>query len=406
MRPDTRFLKLLLPAGLLLLPGCGDQQTIKMGAVLPLTGSSSMYGQSVNKGIELGFERVQQDTTYTHIFELDIRDSGSDPEKAAELATELFDGTVGVIGGVTSAEALAMVPAAKATDRLFIVPSASTDQLSNAGRTVFRLFTTTLSESSVMATFVDDTLMSKTTTIVRTSGPPADGFTDGFSAGFKNLGGEIAALIEVDAASNVNDIVAQVVEADADAVYLVLEGPILPKLIKALREAGVGGGDSGAQKWILSTSSLSSAALVAAAGKAAQDVYITQSVFDLESETGQMPTFVEAYRTKYGEDPDLYAGHGYDSVLLLAEASRNIVTTIPTELLKGIRSIESFAGSTAIELKFDEEGDAQKFPRIHWIDNGSPRDFQKAMTARQDALKKEMDELRERMRKARRDGSE
>ena len=184
MRPDHRLLKYLLPAGLLFLAACNEHKTIKMGAVLPLTGSSSMYGQSVNKGIELGFERVLQDTTFSHIFELDIRDSGSDPQKAAELGAELFDGTVGVIGGVTSAEALAMVPAAKETDRLFLVPSASTDKLSNAGRTIFRLFTTTLSESSVMATFVDDTLRSQTATIVRASGPPADGFTDGFSAGF------------------------------------------------------------------------------------------------------------------------------------------------------------------------------------------------------------------------------
>jgi branched-chain amino acid transport system substrate-binding protein len=406
MRPDHTLLKLVLPASLLLLPGCDNQLTIKMGAVLPLTGPSSMYGQSVNKGIELGFERVKQDTTFEHIFELDIRDSGSDPQKAAQLGAELFEGTIGVIGGVTSAEALAMVPAARETDRLFLVPSASTDKLSNAGRTVFRLFTTTLSESSVMATFVDDTLRSQTATIVRASGPPADGFTDGFLTGFENLGGEITTVIEIDATSDVNDIVEQVLEADADAVYLVLEGAVLPQLIVALREAGVGGGDSGAQKWILSTSSLSSGALIAEAGSAAEDVYISQSVFDLASENGEMPTFVEAYRAKYGEEPDLYAGHGYDAVLLLAEASRNIVTTIPTELLKGIRSIETFAASSAIELKFNEDGDAQKFPRIHWIDNGSPRDFQKAMTDRQNALKKEMDELRERMLKARQDASD
>ena len=253
---------------------------------------------------------------------------------------------------------------------------------------------------------MSSSLRSQTATIVRASGPPADGFTDGFSAGFKNLGGEIVAVIEVDETSDVNDIVAQVLEADADAVYLVLEGAVLPQLIVALREAGVGGGDSGAQKWILSTSSLSSKALIADAGGAAEDVYISQSVFDLESENGEMPTFVEAYRAKYGEEPDLYAGHGYDSVLLLAEATRNIVTTIPSELLKGIRSIESFAASSAIELKFNEDGDAQKFPRIHWIDNGRPRDFQKAMTDRQEALKAEMDQLRESMLKLRKEGSE
>ena len=394
MRSDTRFLKSLLPAGLVLLAGCGAQEALQVGAVLPLTGASSVYGESVKKGVELAFEHVQQDTTYKYTFELDVRDSGSDPDQAATLGAELFESTIGVIGGVTSSEALAMVPAANDTARLFMAPSASTNKLSRAGRTVFRLFTNALAESSVMATFADDTLNSRTATIVKQIGPPADDFAEGFAAGFENLGGEITEIIEIDSTTNLDEVVALVVETDADAVYLALEGSYLPQLITALRAAGVGGGDTGEQKWILSTSSFSSAALISQAGDAAQDVYITQSVFDPSSEDGTMAAFAEAYRAKYGEEPDIYAGHGYDAMILLAESTRVIINTLPSELLKGIRSIENLPGATALELKFDEEGDAQKFPRIHWIDKGGPRDFQKAMTERREAMEKEMDDLR------------
>ncbi len=156
------------------------------------------------------------------------------------------------------------------------------------------------------------------------------------------------------------------------------------------------------QQWILTTSSFSSPPLIAAAGASAQDVYLTQSVFDVTSQDGAMATFVEAFREKYGEDPDIYAGHGYDSLMLLGEATRNIINTLPSEYLKGIRSVEAMAGATAIELRFTEGGDAQKFPRIHWIDGGAARDFQKEMLERRKAIQAEIDALKRQAERLRR----
>jgi len=252
-----------------------------------------------------------------------------------------------------------------------------------------------------MATFVDDTLDSQRVTIVRQPGEPGDSFTEEFKTAFEKTGGEIAAIIDVSSVEEAEQVARDTIAGSPDAVYIAARGMIIPAVIKALRTQGFG---SGSQQWILSTSSFSLPALIGAAGDDAQDVYITQSIFDLAAEEGAMPSFLAAYREKYGEDPDLYAGHGYDSIILLGEATKKIVSTMPSAFLKGLRSVEPLKGATGL-AQLNESGDAQKFPRIHWIDNGVPRDFQKIMAERQEALREEMDALKRETEILRREGS-
>ena len=68
--------------------------------------------------------------------------------------------------------------------------------------------------------------------------------------------------------------------------------------------------------------------------------------------------------------------------------------------------MDALPGASAIELKFNEAGDAQKFPRIHWIDGGEPRDFQKAMEERRAALREELDALKRQTENLRRQGTQ
>jgi len=409
----NRLKQALAPIGVaamgLTLTACPSSQEVQIGVILPLTGPSSVYGLSVQKGIELAHDHLAE-AGLPYRIDLKIVDTGSDPAEAGRLAEQLFATSLAVVGGVTSAEALAMVDFAGTTGKVMVSPTASTAKLSGATRNNFRLFTTTLQESSVMATFVDDTLKSRQVTIIREPGEPGAGFTEGFTNAFENAGGEINEVINLEPGADIGAIVAQALLTDPGAIYVTTEGNTLPELIMALRDAGFGTDterqrETGRQQWILATSAFSSPALIAAAGAAAQDVYITQSVFDTTSQEGAMPAFAKAFQEKYGEDPDIYAGHGYDSLMLVGEATRNIINTLPSEYLKGIRSVEAMAGATAIELRFTEGGDAQKFPRIHWIDGGAPRDFQKAMEERRKALREELDALKRQTERLRRQGA-
>ena len=87
---------------------------------------------------------------------------------------------------------------------------------------------------------------------------------------------------------------------------------------------------------------------------------------DVLDETGDPDAFVEAYRAKYGSEPDLYAAHGYDAFKMLAESLLQAGVRGGNDIWKGLRAIREFRGATG-DLQFDEKGDVQKFPRVYQV---------------------------------------
>jgi len=321
------------------LAACSQPDTVTIGALLPITGSAAVYGDAIQKGVELGVEKMQADESLPYGITLDLRDTGSDPETAARLAREMTSGSgavVAVIGGVTSDEALALVPVARDTEKLFFSPTASSSELSRSARTLFRLFITTAQEGSAMANFADDTLKIERLAILVEPGPYGDQLLESFTSSYEGLGGEVTAVVEIAAGADDAELVAQALADEPVGVYVIASGQVTPRLVKALRNAGFTTGIADNPHWILATSAFGSPAVIAEAGEAGNQVYITQSQYDVDSEEPGVATFVAAYRAKYGSDPDIYAAHGYDSALLVGEALKMVVNLLPSEMLKGI----------------------------------------------------------------------
>ncbi len=381
----------------LALIGCPSSDSVKIGAVLPLTGDAAVYGTSIQKGVELGFEVLNADESLQYKVELDLRDSGGDPARAAQLTDELDQEDVAIIGGVTSDEAAAMAEVVKNSEKLLISPSASSARLARSAKTFFRLFITTIVEGSAMANFADETLKIESVAILQEQSAFGEDLTASFSKAFEAGGGTITATLPI-GDGGYEDLVAEALATEPAAVYVVASGEATPKIIVALRDAGF----SEQGQYILSTSAFGTPALIEQAGEAANSVYIVMSQYDVDSDNPGVRTFVDAYRAKYNEDPDIYAAHGYDSMLLVGEALKMTLNTLPSEVLKGLRSIDPLQGATGT-LQFNESGDAQKFARAHWIEDGVAHDFQELMKERQEALRKKMDDLRREAEKLRRD---
>ena len=107
-------------------------------------------------------------------------------------------------------------------------------------------------------------------------------------------------------------------------------------------------------------------------------------------------SFVETYRAAYGVPPDLYAAHGYDSMLILAETLRKS-GPIASDFWKGITSIREFAGVTGM-IQFDERGDVQKFPHVYVVEEGNLIDYEAEVEKRRRELLERLRELERRQR--------
>jgi branched-chain amino acid transport system substrate-binding protein len=102
------FISLFVAVALSTLNSYGVAQTIKIGAVVPLTGRYAALGAQVRNGYEIGVEQINAAGGLkvggkTMQFELNLLDDESDPNKTVQrLETLAADGVIAYLGGAGS----------------------------------------------------------------------------------------------------------------------------------------------------------------------------------------------------------------------------------------------------------------------------------------------------------------
>lgn len=377
----------------LALASCAGSGPIEFGAILPLSGSSAVYGEPVRKGIELAYEQIQAREDLEHTIELTLVDSESSPEKAAELARRLYDqGALAIIGGVTTAEALAMVPEADRADRVLLSPTASSPDLTGISGNFFRVFFSDFREGTKMGTFAAESMDISSIVILAKEEPWATGVQAIFADEFERQGGEVVEVLEFPAGvSDFSGLVARVNTLEPDAVYLAAYARDVAQLVEGLRASRFGGK-------ILTTHAFAASQVLAEAGSAAHGVLLTGPYFDIDSEEGPVKEFIDAYEAKYGEVPDVWAAHGYDALMVLIEAIPDPFRTA-SDFRSGMRAIEDYPGAAGV-VRFDEKGDVGKFPRVYQVTAEGLRDYETDIAMQREELMKKLRELREKRRRA------
>lgn len=378
-----------LVVSILALSGCNGKATVRIGAVLPLTGDAAVYGQAIRQGVELAFEEARAAVDAPHAVELIVLDSASSPEQAKQQLAKLYrdEGALAVIGGVTSAEALAMVPVADEVDRILLSPSASSPQLTGISKNFYRIFASDVLEGSKMGLFAFQTEQVKTVVILAEQGPYAGGIAQVFASEFARQGGEVLETLEFpQGTGDLSGFVERIMTLNPDAVYIAAFAPEIAKTIETLRGKSYGGK-------ILTTSAYATADTIAKAGANANGVLFTQTVFEPATDAG-VRGFANAYSARYQTQPDLYAAHGYDAgKVLLAALSAGGPTR--DQLLKGMRGLREYPGVTGA-FQFDEKGDVQKFPRVYAILDGEPQNYEARIEDQREEIKRKLEDLQRR----------
>ncbi|HEX9734613.1 MAG TPA: ABC transporter substrate-binding protein [Thermoanaerobaculia bacterium] len=407
MRPTSGTLAGFATAAALglLATGCIDT-SIKVGAVLPLTGVDQVYGEAIHKGVQLAYDEIGKDRSRETPIELTVVDSESVPETAKERLDEVYgNGALAVIGGVTPDEATAMIAVADSYDRVLLSPSASSPALTGVSRNFYRIWPSDYSAANRMASFASDTLALETVVVIveRAFGQGIQGV---FQEAFEGAGGKVLESIELpelrdpkgkhrDFTGDFRGIVEAVMSLDPDGVYLAAFAKATSAAILELRKQGYEG-------QILTTSAFTTSA-IADTGQAAEGVVLTQIFFELDSEHAHVRKFVEGFEKKYGEMPDLYAAHGYDAMLVMATAVEGR-PALAGEVHKGLRdAVKEFPGVTG-SIQFDERGDVQKFPRVYVIGEDLDLfDYNERVQRQKDELRRKREELRRRLEQIQRE---
>lgn len=360
--PTRLFLSLALGVVPCLL-GCGAGREIVLGAVICESGEGAYYGQAIRQGMDLAVDQVNAAGGIGgNRIRILYRNSESRPDQAARAATDLYDrfDVPLIFGGVLSSETLAMAPLAERRHKILLSPASSSPEITRAGRYIFRVYPSDVLEGAYMAQLARDELRLETITILAIDNDFGAGLVGVFRRSFQ--GPEPRVIPYPVRGADYPHLAEQAAATGADGIYLVGYYNDMADLLRELRLRNV-------SARILSTSSFGNLRTLQKAGESAEGVIFPATVFDLESEDPAVSRFVREFRDRYRSDPDVWAAHGYDAVMVAAVAIEGAGTPVPDRIAAALLKVRDHRGASG-PLSIDPEGDVVQYPRAHIVHRG------------------------------------
>ena len=289
--------------------------------------------------------------------------------RRSALATELVqdEEIVALIGPIFSTIAVQVGPTIQKLQRPTILGSAGT--LANAaGDFIFLSVITNAFQGKVIAEFATDAkeLNAKTAATVQEEGDVySTGHVEAFVTRFEELGGKILTNQAYQRGdTSFSKQLQQIQEANPDVILLSSFAPEVPLFIKEARDMGIKtpilGGDTWdePEKFFYTLED----------NTPLEGIYQTTN-FAPEMSSDEAREFFQAYKNKFGKDPDGIASSGYDAMLLIANAIQQAKSTDPIAIRNQLSATRDFQASTYISY-YDENRHPVKSLAILTVRNG------------------------------------
>ena len=294
-------------------PALAQQGKIKVGLMLPYTGTFAALGTAITNGFKLAVEEnggkiAGRDIEYFTV------DDESDPAKAPENANKLIkrDQVDVVVGTVHSGVALALSKVARDNNTLLIIPNAGADDITGplCAANVFRVSFTNSQLGLAMGQVMADQ-KKKTAVTITWKYAAGEESTGGFKETFEKGGGKVVKELFLPFPQvEFQPLLTEIAALKPDVVYAFFAGGGAVKFVKDYAAAGLGKAIPLVGPGFLTDGTLE------AQGEAAQGMLTTLHYGDGVSNP-KNTAFRAAYLKAYKTDADVYAVQGYDAAQLL-----------------------------------------------------------------------------------------
>jgi len=302
-------------------------KTIKIGAILSITGAGGVYGPQSRDGANLAVKQINSSGGVNGAqIALTINDDASDKAQSAQVAQKLIQSEqdLALLGPTLSNSAVAVHPLAESlktpilavsTTGIHIVPDCNFPDTKPC-KYVFR---DSLGEETAIPTniksYAEDSKPKTGVLLVAQD--------DKFSSDGGTIVQNTVAQYNINllktikfnkAEADLSPYVTQAVQAKPDVIFITSLGGIPAKIMTEARKQGWQGQFLGGNGFNTATVS----AQAAGAGKGARSA----SAWYLGNSFASNKDFVDAYKAEYSKDPDQFSAQGYTAIKILADAAK------------------------------------------------------------------------------------
>ena len=321
-------------------------KTLKIGFNFEETGDVASYGTAEQKGAKLAVDEINKAGGVDgKQIEVTDKDNKSELSEASTVSTNLVTQAKvnAIIGPATSGgTGAAITNAAKASVPL-VTPSGTQDDLTKGQDYLFRATFIDSFQGKILSKYVTDNLKAKKVVLYYdNSSDYAKGMAKAFQEEYK---GEIVATETF--ASKDTDFQAALTKfkgKDFDALVVPGYYTEAGKIVNQARGIGIDkpivGGDGFNSEEFISQ----------ATPAAATNVYYVSGYSTSGDMTAKAKKFLEAYKAKYNEEPSMFSALAYDSVYMVAEASKGAKNSVDIkENLAKLKDFEGVTGSITMD---------------------------------------------------------
>ena len=321
------------------LPVAAQTGPVKVGLMLPATGTFAALGDMIEKGFKLAIDEqggklAGRDIQYFKV------DDESDPSKATDNVNKLIkrDQVDVIIGTVHSGVALGMAKAAKDSNTLLIVPNAGADAVTGpmCAPNIFRSSFSNWQPGYATGVVAAQKGYKKAMTITWNYAAGAE-TVKGFKEAFEKGGGKVTKDLNLPFPNvEFQALLTQIAAEKPDVVFAFFAGGGAVKFVKDYDAAGL-------RKTVpLMGSGFLTDGTLEAQGASAQGL-ITALHYGDEINTPRNNAFRNKFAVTYKANPDVYALQGYDAAQMLlagANAVKGDVTGKRDALIAAMRKVQ------------------------------------------------------------------
>lgn len=356
-----------------LFTGCGgeekaaDQNVVKVGVFLPLTGDNAAGGELELRGIKLA-NQLHPEVLGKKV-ELIVADNKSDKAEAASVAARLIekDKVSVLVGSYGSSLSMAAGNIVKENKVPAVGTSCTNPQVTANNDYYFRACFIDPFQGKVMAEYAHQNGFKKVAIVQEVSNDYSVGLAKFFREEFVKLTGDENSIVDVanyqTGDKDFTAILTNIKALNPDAVFAPGNFTESALLVKQARQLGIDAQFMGGDTW-------ETQEFIDVGGKDVEGVALS-TAFDREkASTEEAKKFLDAYTKEYNGEPSALTAMAYDAYLIAVSGIEKAGTATDTvkirDAIAATKDLECVTGMTTL----DENGDPIKGVVIKTVKDG------------------------------------
>lgn len=349
---------------ILTINACMNEDPIKIGFAVELTGTRGNLGVDARDGALLAIKQINENGGIMgHPVELIVKDDKGDPNTARIVDLNLIDeGVIAIIGHITSSQTAAVIDLINKNETILFSPSSTSSLFSGKADYFFRnVPSSSLFASSTASYIFENAGINKLIVVFDVSNSAfSEAFKDVAENTFKDLGGITSVIYEyIPGESDIREISKQISNSSNNAVLLITSPVDTALFAQHIR-------NEGGKQVLFSSSWAHDKTLLEKGGRAVEGIRLISD--GKVQDTLESLEFNKDFMELYGRTPGMLSSNSYEAVKFITDAFLEVKgdSSEMPQALSDIRNNETIIG----RISLDEYGDVIRDVSIFEVVDG------------------------------------